>query len=176
MGLINNTVTLENEYDTWKRMFEEEKNILNGIFNNSFEIEHVGSTSVRDLVAKPIVDIAIGVKSLDELNQYMPQLKERYTIKENINYKEILLIKETENETFFLIHVLPKNDTRYQNMIKFRDILINNPNVLKEYEQLKQELAKEYQNNRQKYTQAKNEFIQRIIIKEINKDFKQLVD
>jgi GrpB-like predicted nucleotidyltransferase (UPF0157 family) len=163
MGLINNTVKLENDYDTWKRMFEEEKSILNSIFNNSFEIEHVGSTSVKGLAAKPIVDIAIGVNSLDELNQYMAKLKERYTIKENLNYKELLLIKETKNETFFLIHVLLKNDIRYQNMIKFRDILINDSKVLKEYEQLKQDLAKKYQNNRELYTKSKNDFIERVL-------------
>ena len=59
MGLINNTVYLENNYVLWKNMFEEEKEKLNEIFNHdNFIIEHVGSTSINGLSAKPIVDIA----------------------------------------------------------------------------------------------------------------------
>ena len=163
MGLTNGTVKLENNYDTWKRMYEEEKDILNSIFNNNFVIEHVGSTAVKGLSAKPIVDIAVGVNSLDELTRYIPILKERYNIKNNTDYSEILLIKENNNETFFLIHVLCKNDIRYQNMLRFRDILISNPKILKEYEQLKQDLANKYINDRQQYTKSKNDFIESVL-------------
>ena len=64
MGLKNNTVHLENNYSLWKKMFNEEKETLNKIFTqDNFSIEHVGSTSVKDLSAKPIVDIAVGIKN-----------------------------------------------------------------------------------------------------------------
>ena len=62
MGLLNNTVHLENNYSLWKKMFEEEKKRLTDLFNNeSFVIEHVGSTSVNGLYSKSIVYIAICV-------------------------------------------------------------------------------------------------------------------
>ena len=164
MGLINKTVQLENNYDKWKKMFEEEKNTLNKIFNNeSFIIEHVGSTAVKDLLAKPIVDIVIGLNSFDDIDNYKDKLKKIYTLKENIDKKEILLIKENEKETFFLIHLLLVNDKRYQDMIKFRNILNSNKKILKEYEDLKIKLSRKYANDRKMYTQSKNNFITNIL-------------
>ena len=165
MGLLNETVKLEKNYDTWKIMFENEKNNLNNIFNkDTFIIEHVGSTAVKGLSAKPIIDIAIGLNRMEDIKKYLKKLEYIYTIKENFDKNEILLIKENENETFFLIHILNINDKRFQNMIKFRDILNNNHDILKEYEKLKQELAKKYPNNRKIYTKSKNDYIENILI------------
>ena len=164
MGLKNGTVTLENNYDVWKSMFEDEKERLNRIFNeDSFTIEHVGSTAVKGLSAKPIIDIVVGINSFDELNKYKQELSNYYTIKENVDTNEMLLIKENENETFFLIHVLLITGTRYQNMIKFKNILINNKSIFKEYETLKQKLAQEFSSDRKMYTKSKNEFIENIL-------------
>lgn len=80
------------------------------------------------------------------MDKYIDILRTIYTIK--ISNDEMLLIKENEKETFYLIHVLIINSKRYNDMINFRDILINNPNILKEYEQLKIELSKKYSNDR----------------------------
>ncbi len=164
MGLINGTVTLENNYDNWNKLFESEKEFLNNLFDkDTFIIEHVGSTSVKGLLAKPIVDIAIGINSFDEINKYLPKLRKYYTVKENLENDEILLIKENDKETFCLIHVMIVNDTRYKNMIKFRNILNSNNNILKEYESLKQKLAKEYPDNRKMYTKSKQDYINNIL-------------
>ena len=164
MGLINGTVVLENDYDTWKIMFNNEKEFLEKLFkDDSFVIEHVGSTAVKGLAAKPIVDIAVGINSFNELNKYRSTLNNYYTIKDNLEYNEILLIKENDNETFFLIHVMLLNDNRFQNMIRFRDILINNNDILKEYELLKQALSKKYDNDRKMYTKSKTDFIEKVL-------------
>lgn len=164
MGLTNNTVKLEKNYEKWKKMFEKEKNNLNKIFDdNSFKIEHVGSTAVKGLLAKPIVDIAIGLDSFEDIKIYENKLKEIYTFKVNFKKNEILLIKENKTETFFLIHILLVNDKRYQDMIRFRNILNNNKEILKEYEDLKITLSKKYANDRKMYTQSKNEFITNIL-------------
>ena len=106
MGLINGTVSLENNYELWKSMFDNEKEILKDIFKDvALSIEHVGSTAVLGLSAKPIVDIAIGVKNLDDVLK-INSIEPTYNIKDNSNKGEILLIKESDTETFFLIHVL----------------------------------------------------------------------
>lgn len=169
MGLINNTVYLENNFTLWKKMYEEEKNILFKIFNqDNFTIEHVGSTAVKGLASKPIVDIAIGVENLNSIDKYMNVLKKLYTIKINKENNEILLIKENNNETFLLIHILPINSERYKNMIDFRDILINNLDIFKEYEKLKIKLSKLYPNDRKMYTKSKNNFINEIINQNTN--------
>ena len=71
MGLINGTVSLENNYELWKKMFLEEKKYLESIFTkDNFTIEHVGSTAIKGLSSKPIIDIAIGVDSLNSITKY----------------------------------------------------------------------------------------------------------
>ncbi len=166
MGLKNETVYLESNFKQWKKIFEDEKNFLLQIFNNEdFLIEHVGSTSVEGLLAKPIVDIALGVIDFKDIQKYINRLKENYTIKENNDIDEILLIKENESETFCLIHVLNRDSDRFKNMIKFRYILNNNPDILKQYEQLKKHLSNIYSNDRKMYTKSKNDFIKEILEK-----------
>lgn len=166
MGLINGSVYLEKNYDLWKENFYNEKRKLENIFHNEgFTIEHVGSTAVDGLAAKPIIDIAIGVQSLDDVKPYFSKLAQIYTIKENYDNNEILLIDENEKETNFLIHVILINSIRYKNMIAFRDILNSNHTILKQYEDLKIELATKYSNDRKMYTKSKNDFIQDILKK-----------
>ena len=164
MGLINNTVSLENNYELYKKIFKEEKAYLESVFKeNRFKIEHVGSTAVKNLLSKPVVDIAIGVDNLNSFKKYYSLLNKRYTITENLEKEEILLVKENEKETFCLIHVLDIKSNRYINMIKFRDILINNLDILKKYENLKIDLAKKYKDDRKNYTKSKNEFINEVL-------------
>lgn len=164
MGLINGTVSLENNYKLWKKMFIDEKKYLESIFTkDNFTIEHVGSTAIKGLLSKPIIDIAIGVDNLNSITKYFSLLERTYTIKSNIDKSEILLIKENETETFSIVHVLPINGERYINLIKFRDILNNNPDIVKQYENLKTELANKYKNNRIMYTKSKNNFINEVL-------------
>ena len=166
MGLINNTVNLEQNYEIWKKMFIEEKKYLENIFTkDNFTIEHVGSTAIEGLSSKPIIDIAIGVDNLDSITKYLILLEDNYTIKKNLEKNEILLIKENEIETFYIIHVLPINSERYNNLIKFRDILKNNSNIVKQYEELKIKLANKYKNDRAMYTKSKNDFINEVLKK-----------
>ena len=150
MGLINNTVKLENNFVVWTRLFEEEKKNLEQIFKEEhYQIEHVGSTAVNNLQAKPIIDIAVGIDNYNSINKYRNILSNIYTIK--TSKEEILLIKENEQVTFYLIHIMLKNSERFLNMIKFRDLLINNYDIKKDYEELKIKLANKYPNNRKKY-------------------------
>ena len=166
MGLINGTVSLESNYDKWKELFDSEKKYLENVFTeDNFTIEHVGSTAIKGLLSKPIVDIAIGVNNLNDITKYFFTLQGVYTIKPSKDEEEILLIKENEKETFCLIHVLPINSERYINLIRFRDILNNNPDIIKQYENLKIELSDKYKDNRPMYTKSKNKFIQEVLKK-----------
>ena len=160
MGLINGKVYLEKNYDKWKKIFNEEKDTLKELISDSV-IEHVGSTAVPGLSSKPIVDIAVGVKDLLDID--LDKLSELYTVKPNEEDNEILLIKEDEKETESLIHVLKDNSDRYNNLIKFRDILLNNEDIKRQYEKLKTELADKYKDNRKEYTKSKDVFISKVL-------------
>ena len=100
------------------KMFEEEKKFLKQLFsNNLFKIEHVAFIAVKSLLAKLIIDIAVGVNSFNELDDYKEILNSIYKVKENLDNNKILLVKKNDAETFFLIHVLLVYDERYQNLI-----------------------------------------------------------
>lgn len=166
MGLKVGIVVIEKYNPLWKKEFNKEKKVLEEIFRNAaLTIEHIGSTSIPGLSAKPIIDIAIGIKSLSDFNL----IKERimnisdYSIKEDSVQDEILIRKGSEDNRTHFIHVMELNSNRYKDTILFRDYLINNPEVLKKYEKLKQKLAIKYPNDRKMYTSSKNEFITNIL-------------
>ena len=167
MGLKVGTVTLEEYNSNWSKMFEEEKENLKNIFKDlAIEIEHIGSTSIEGLSAKPIIDIAIAVKNLSDFENIREYFKEPYSVKEDSVCDEILIRKRVgSDETTHLIHVMEVEGKRYQDTIKFRNYIRKHKNVLNEYENLKKELAEKYADNRKMYTSSKNDFIQNIIKK-----------
>ena len=164
MGLINGTVELKNDYSNWNRMFISEQDILKKLFGNlALQIEHIGSTSVKGLSAKPIIDIAVGVNDFNDVKNIIVKLESIYTVNFNEENDEILLIKEDSKKTYFLIHVMRINSARYKNSIAFRDCLINNTEIKKSYEKLKISLSEKYSNDRKKYTKSKSEFIENVL-------------
>ena len=72
MGLAVGKVSLEPYNPKWTEDFLQEKIELQNIFGKETPIEHVGSTSVPGLSAKPIIDIVVGLDSLDEFEKYRP--------------------------------------------------------------------------------------------------------
>ena len=167
MGLKVGTVILEEYNSGWSKMFEDEKENLKKIFGNiALEIEHIGSTSVEGLSAKPIIDVAVGVESLKNFENIKDRFKEPYSVKEDSVSDEILIRKRLgEDVTTYLIHVMEVDGKRYQDTIKFRNYIRKHKEVLTKYEDLKKELAKKYADNRKMYTSSKNDFIQDIIKK-----------
>lgn len=128
-------------------------------------INHIGSTAIPYIMAKPIVDILVEtlsggdwpkIKSLMESKGYicMSQSKERMSF--NKGYTP-----EGYAERVFHIHFHLSGDN---DEILFRDYLIAHPAVAKEYERLKLSLLPEHKHNRDSYTAAKTPFIHRIIM------------
>lgn len=166
MGLKVGTVKLEEYNPKWKDNFNEEKENLSKIFGNvALSIEHIGSTSIPGLSAKPIIDILVVINNFKDFEKAKEDfLYEPYSIKEDSPSDEILVRKRMgEDTTTHLIHIMEANTTRCTNTILFRDYLINHQDTLKEYENLKKDLAKKYKDNRKMYTASKNDFIQNVL-------------
>ncbi len=171
MGLIKGTVKLENNYDKFLKEYKEEKEILFKIFQKEeIIIEHIGSTSVEGLKAKPIIDIAIGVCEFNNFEYYKNLFKDYtdYEVRNNLNDNEILIVKGNKEYTSVLIHLMELNSDRYKDSIAFRNYLRNNKNELLEYQKLKENLALKYSNDRAMYTKSKNDFIKSILKKAKN--------
>jgi len=168
MGLKVGTVSLENYNSQWKEEFSKEKENLIIMFGDiALSVEHVGSTSIEGLSAKPIIDISIGIKNLNDFEKVKTKFTENaeYSVKEDSLSNEVLIRKGPEDNRTHFIHVMEIESPRYRNTIEFRDYLRSNPSELKKYEDLKYELAEKYPNDRKMYTSSKNDFIVSILEK-----------
>lgn len=167
IGLKRHTVKLSADNETWRKIFDETKEELLVLLDKyQAEIEHVGSTSIEGIIAKPIIDIAIGIADISLINEVIPILEKkdhifRGDVRENGGY---LFVKEIEPEIItHHIHVVEKEDIQWKNYLYFRDKLNSDTNLSKQYEELKIELAEKFAEDRKSYTKGKNEFIKKIL-------------
>lgn len=167
MGLKVGTVKLEDYNPEWKNSFELEKNVLSNIFKDiALSIEHVGSTSIEGLSAKPIIDMLVIIKTFSDFETVRYYFeKEPYSIKLDSPEDEILIRKGDETNRTHFIHVVELGSDRQINTLLFRDYLRENKDAVLEYENLKKELAIKYADDRKMYTVSKNDFIQGILKK-----------
>jgi len=150
------------KYDiNWKNKFNIEKNILLKIFNkNIIKIYHIGSTSIKGLSSKPIIDILIEVKDLlkiDEKNDEM--IKAGYEPLGEYGIKNRRFFQKGNNNRTHHVHIFQKKDYNIVRHLAFRDYLKYNHKRLKKYEDLKIKLAKQFQNDIESYCNGKDNFI-----------------
>ncbi len=174
IGLKKGIVKVENYTNSWKEEYQKEEKQLKNIFKEeAVTIEHVGSTSIEGLSAKPIIDIAIGVNNLRNYKHYQELVKdkEEYSVKEDSQEDEILLRKGPEDNRTHFIHIMEIKGQRYKETIIFRDYLRKYPDKMKEYQTIKEDLAVKFPTDRTSYINGKSAFIKQIIT-EAEKEFK----
>jgi len=127
-------------------------------------INHIGSTAIPDIMAKPIVDILVEISSHYDWTAVKEILVNAGYICMSESYKRMSFNKGYTPHGYadkvFHIHIHSIGDNAE---IAFRDYLINDPEVAKEYEALKLSLLPKFKNNRDGYTEAKSEFIRKIL-------------
>ena len=132
------------------------------------DIQHVGSTSILSIKAKPIIDIAVAVDDFKDIHALEKELKEEgFYYRPNSDLGEQLLFASgsyyegTGDLQTHFIHVVRTNSMDWINYINFRDYLNSNPSVAKEYEDLKVSLALQspIDSGREKYLNGKHDFI-----------------
>jgi len=159
-------VQLSTYNPNWEQQYAYEKNrIQEALGERIIGIEHIGSTSIKGLDAKPIIDILVGVQKLDEMTDYVEAL----TL---IDY-EYVPKPEFADRKFFRkglwgqgtchLHICEFNSGEWIEKILFRDYLRTHPQAANEYALLKKQLATKYQNDRSIYTKEKEPFIRMII-------------
>lgn len=166
MGVKRGTVQLEDYNRAWKVSFEKEKELLSKVLKGKIlSIEHVGSTSIPGLKAKPIIDICVVVQNLEEVPTFENILKPYgYHFRGHQGVMDrYFFAKGPEESRTHYIHFETINSTSYQNHILFRDYLIKHPEYIEKYEKLKESLARKYSKERNKYTAGKADFIQSVI-------------
>jgi GrpB-like predicted nucleotidyltransferase (UPF0157 family) len=144
----------------WKEIYQKEATRINDkISTYIVDIQHFGSTAVPGLMAKPLIDIIIGIENLsDWINIKEPIEELGYTYDKNAPAPHPVFFKPEIRE--FHLHINQIKSIEWQRNLGFRDLLISDSNVRKEYEQVKLKAVSAYPNN---YTVFKNPFISEML-------------
>ncbi|TDF95027.1 GrpB family protein [Paenibacillus piri] len=161
-------------YDAeWKIQFERIKEMIVGYIGDLvLAVEHVGSTSVEGLSAKPIIDLDVVMDSYDVLPTIIERLEQAgFEHQGNLGIEGREAFRRTYDDGFMKYHlyVCPKDGKGYLEHIAFRDYLRANEEAKKEYEALKQRLAEAYRYDIDSYVDRKTAFVRDILNKTIYK-------
>lgn len=173
IGLKRGTVKIIPYDKTWPIEFNREKEKLEKLLGpNVISIEHVGSTSIHNLGAKPIIDVLIGVKSIKKEGKICSNIldkKSGYYKRFKYSPKvRFLIAKGNEEKRTHYIHIVRYKGRIWDRSILFRDYLRKNKLAIKKYFKLKKLLANKYNDNREKYTKEKSAFIKSSLLKAKN--------
>ncbi len=151
----------------FEKYYNEEKNVLESLLKNYIKrINHIGSTAIKNIKTKPIVDILIEITDLNDyhiikdillINNYILMSEDLKNFK--ISFNKGYTIYGYDNKVFH-IHIKKYGDC---DELYFRDYLKENFIKAKEYEKLKLKLYKKYNPNRDLYTDGKKKFVDEIV-------------
>lgn len=143
----------------WEEWYQNEKERLFSILPDAVKIHHIGSTSINVIWAKPIIDILVeaslrdheAIKTLLVHNDYICMAQRENRIDFNKGYTP-----DGFAEKVFHLHlrIIGDNDELY-----FRDYLNAHPKIAKDYEELKRSLWKQFEHDRDGYTESKSAFV-----------------
>ena len=154
-------------YDpTWPAKFETEKRVLRAVLAPwlAGTIEHIGSTAVPGLPAKPVIDIMGAVRDLPSSQPAIEALQPfNYSY---FPYKAELMhwfCKPTPASRTHHLHLVPFESQLWRERLAFRDCLRSDPATRDAYTQLKLKLAAQFHDDREAYTEAKTDFIRSVL-------------
>ncbi|NHJ87638.1 MAG: GrpB family protein [Asgard group archaeon] len=167
-------VTLVEPDSNWKIIFQQEANLIrNKIGSHIKSIEHIGSTALPRIAAKPIIDILIGIDSLSNSEKIVTTLQSIdyvYNQAAEVLFPERLLFQKSdvESKQQFNLHIVVHHSDYWKDIILFRDYLLTHPEALKEYELVKKHMAVRFPTNLVAYSIGKEGYIVAIIARAKN--------
>lgn len=152
----------------WSGIFQITKDDIEFILKDKqIQVEHIGSTSIQGLTAKPIIDIGIGINRSEDLQEIVRLLSEGggYIDRgDRMDRGGYLMVKGREDDIItHHVHILHVSEKQWTDYLKFRDLLRGDEILIIAYENLKRELLVKYNGNRVEYTKGKNDFIQSVL-------------
>ena len=164
LGLKKGTIELFPHDERWHQLFAAEKaRLVKAIGKSILLIEHIGSTSICGIKAKPILDIAVAVeKYADGENCVEPLERLGYEYRGENGIAGRHYFVKGEPRTHHL-HLLELSSASWKNHLLFRDFLRQNQTAAQEYENLKTDLAEKNAAHREAYLIGKAEFIEKTL-------------
>ena len=166
IGLQRKKVRLFPYNSEWTKIYKKEEKLLFSVLEGQvLDIQHIGSTSGPGVKAKPIIDIVIAVKRIKDVEGFIEPVKKLgYEYKREAGVKgRHFFVKGSEEKRTHYIHMVRLGGKEWKNLIYFREYLLESKGNIREYNKLKESLAKEYKNDRGTYTKKKSLFISRAI-------------
>jgi len=158
------TVSLQRAHETWAHEFEPEKARLVAVIGEHIiDIQHVGSTSIPGVPAKPILDILIGVEDYDRAFECIPPI-------ENLGYEHRGEYGIPRRHYFVTgeprthhIHMFEHGKENWRVILTFRDFLRTHEETAREYAEAKIALAAKHAQDRSAYQEEKDKVVERLL-------------
>ena len=164
IGLPKGLVQLVPYTAEWIRLFEAEKARLQAaIGKHVLDIQHVGSTAIPGMIAKPIIDIGIAVEDFEEARvciQSVQSLGYEYRGEQGIPRRHYFVKGDPRTHH---IHMNEVGSRDWEDQVLFRDYLVGHPQLAKEYAALKKELAERHPMDREAFQVGKARFIEWVL-------------
>ncbi|HEX8844469.1 MAG TPA: GrpB family protein [Pyrinomonadaceae bacterium] len=164
LGLEHGAVRLSDHTQLWADLYlEEEKRIKAAVGHLIVDLQHIGSTAIPGIKAKPILDMMAGVAQLEKALLCKAPL-------EAIGYDYIAQAGIANDYVFgkgvartHYLHVVEYGGAKWTDHLRFRDRLRSDPVLAQAYERLKEELSRKFSDSRAKYHDAKSKFISEVV-------------
>lgn len=167
---LNRPIIIADYDPQWPVLFEQERQlILAALENGAILIEHIGSTAISGMAAKPVIDIAIGIQSLEMAPEYIPLIKGLGYIYEptleRLLPERRFFWKGTPVVHTYHIHMAEIKSPAWVKPIVFRDYLRKHPDEAQHYGELKKSLAERYGSDMDAYVGGKTAFVEQMLLK-----------
>ena len=163
-GLTRGTVKLVPHQEEWdKNAAQTIKTLKHLLGDIAIDIQHIGSTAISSIYAKPIIDIVVGVGNLHDIMPYVELLEQNGIIfrGEDVSGQILFVMGDFEKDLrTHHIHVVKWNSDQWKNYINFRDYLNAFPEKAAIYDDYKKKLGEQFPNDRRSYTAGKQDLIE----------------
>lgn len=164
LGVPPGKVRLSDYQQSWPESFLREKGRLEaGLRANVVEVEHIGSTAVDGMRAKPLIDVMVGLERIEDHAPCVPIMEDlgyEYKGEFGIPGRHFFVLGDP---TTFHVHMVEHGRHFWRLNLHFRDMLRRDPAARARYEAEKIRLAQEHADCREKYTAGKNTIIQTLL-------------
>jgi GrpB-like predicted nucleotidyltransferase (UPF0157 family) len=168
IGLRRGEIHLEPHNPKWAQLYERERaRLAAALGDHVLDLQHVGSTAIPGIRAKPILDIAAAVASFEAAAVCIAPLEAlgyTYRGENGIPRRRYFVLRSPDGETTLVhVHMLEIDSARWENHLLFRDYLCTHPQAAQAYQELKEQLMARYRHDRRAYTEGKGAFIARVL-------------
>ncbi|MEH6942749.1 GrpB family protein [Bacillus sp. JJ722] len=154
----------------WDKLYSKEEKILKEIFINELvDIFHIGSTSIPSIgFAKPIIDILIVVKNIENVDLYNENMKSLgYEPRGENGISGRRYFPKSKDKRTHHVHIYQIGNENIEKHLSFKHYLLNNPEEAKKYGELKVHLAKQFPDHTHEYQKGKEAFVNELVEKSL---------